>query len=105
MRQCQTSRCQSRMILWFDLPTLLCRFSSVNYTDISITLLATSTLRNGAGMALGPVLGGLIWTQTGDYTGVLVLSFGYKPGRGAVHPRPAQHLLLPAPSLGGAAPA
>ena len=31
---------------------------------------------NGVGMALGPVLGGLIWTQTGDYTGVLVLSFG-----------------------------
>ena len=64
------------MVLWCDLPTLLCRFSSVNYTDISITLLATSTLRNGAGMALGPVLGGLIWTQTGDYTGVRVLSFG-----------------------------
>ncbi len=31
---------------------------------------------NGVGMALGPALGGLIWTQTGDYTGVLVLSFG-----------------------------
>jgi len=31
---------------------------------------------NGMGMALGPVLGGFIWTQTGDYTGVLVLSFG-----------------------------
>jgi len=30
---------------------------------------------NGVGMALGPVLGGFIWTQTGDYTGVLVLSF------------------------------
>jgi len=31
---------------------------------------------NGVGMALGPALGGLIWTQTGDYTGVLALSFG-----------------------------
>jgi MFS family permease len=31
---------------------------------------------NGVGMALGPVLGGLIWTQTGDFTGVLALSFG-----------------------------
>jgi hypothetical protein len=31
---------------------------------------------NGLGMALGPVLGGLIWTQTGDSTGVLVFSFG-----------------------------
>jgi MFS family permease len=30
---------------------------------------------NGVGMALGPALGGLIWTQTGDYTGILVLSF------------------------------
>jgi len=28
------------------------------------------------GMALGPVLGGLIWTWTGDYMGVLALSFG-----------------------------
>jgi MFS family permease len=31
---------------------------------------------NGVGMALGPALGGFIWTQTGDYTGVLALSFG-----------------------------
>jgi MFS family permease len=30
---------------------------------------------NGVGMALGPALGGLIWTQTGDSTGILVLSF------------------------------
>jgi MFS family permease len=30
---------------------------------------------NGVGMALGPALGGFIWTQTGDYTGVLALSF------------------------------
>ena len=30
---------------------------------------------NGVGMALGPALGGLIWTQTGDDTGILALSF------------------------------
>jgi MFS family permease len=40
------------------------------------TLYGWQNIGNGVGMALGPVLGGLIWTQTGDYTGVLVLSFG-----------------------------
>ena len=40
------------------------------------TLYGWQNIGNGVGMALGPVLGGLIWTWTGDYTGVLVLSFG-----------------------------
>jgi MFS family permease len=40
------------------------------------SLYGWQNIGNGVGMALGPVLGGLIWTQTGDYTGVLVLSFG-----------------------------
>jgi MFS family permease len=40
------------------------------------TLYGWQNIGNGVGMALGPALGGLIWTQTGDYTGVLVLSFG-----------------------------
>ena len=33
------------------------------------------TLGGGMGMALGPLLGGLIWTQTGSYTGAVFLSF------------------------------
>ena len=40
------------------------------------TLYGWQNVGNGVGMALGPVLGGLLWTWTGDYTGVLVLSFG-----------------------------
>jgi len=40
------------------------------------SLYGWQNIGNGVGMALGPALGGLIWTQTGDYTGVLVLSFG-----------------------------
>src|SRR6266540_3729597 len=40
------------------------------------TLYGWQNIGNGVGMALGPVLGGLIWTWTGDYTGVLILSFG-----------------------------
>ena len=40
------------------------------------TLYGWQNIGNGVGMALGPVLGGLIWTHTGDSTGVLVLSFG-----------------------------
>jgi MFS family permease len=40
------------------------------------SLYGWQNIGNGVGMALGPVLGGLIWTQTGDYTGVLALSFG-----------------------------
>jgi MFS family permease len=40
------------------------------------SLFGWQNIGNGVGMAVGPVLGGLIWTQTGDYTGVLVLSFG-----------------------------
>ena len=40
------------------------------------TLYGWQNIGNGVGMALGPVLGGLIWTWTGDYTGVLALSFG-----------------------------
>lgn len=39
------------------------------------TLYGWQNVGNGLGMALGPVLGGFIWTQTGDYTGVLALSF------------------------------
>jgi MFS family permease len=39
------------------------------------SLYGWQNIGNGVGMALGPVLGGFIWTQTGDYTGVLVLSF------------------------------
>jgi len=39
------------------------------------TLYGWQNVGNGLGMALGPVLGGLIWTQTGDYTGILALSF------------------------------
>jgi MFS family permease len=39
------------------------------------TLYGWQNVGNGMGMALGPVLGGLIWTWTGDYTGVLALSF------------------------------
>ena len=33
------------------------------------------TLGGGIGMALGPLLGGLIWTQTESYTGAVLLSF------------------------------
>jgi MFS family permease len=40
------------------------------------SLYGWQNIGNGVGMALGPALGGLIWTQTGDYTSVLVLSFG-----------------------------
>jgi len=40
------------------------------------TLYGWQNVGNGLGMALGPVLGGLIWTWTGDSTGVLALSFG-----------------------------
>jgi MFS family permease len=40
------------------------------------SLYGWQNIGNGVGMALGPALGGLIWTQTGDYTGVLMLSFG-----------------------------
>jgi MFS family permease len=40
------------------------------------SLYGWQNIGNGVGMALGPALGGLIWTQTGDYTGVLALSFG-----------------------------
>jgi MFS family permease len=40
------------------------------------TLYGWQNIGNGVGMALGPVLGGLIWTWTGDYAGVLALSFG-----------------------------
>jgi MFS family permease len=40
------------------------------------TLYGWQNIGNGVGMALGPILGGLIWTWTGDYTGVLALSFG-----------------------------
>ena len=40
------------------------------------TLYGWQNVGNGVGMALGPALGGLIWTWTGDSTGVLVLSFG-----------------------------
>jgi MFS family permease len=39
------------------------------------SLYGWQNIGNGVGMALGPALGGLIWTQTGDYTGVLILSF------------------------------
>ena len=39
------------------------------------SLYGWQNIGNGVGMALGPVLGGLLWTQTGSYTGVLVLSF------------------------------
>jgi MFS family permease len=39
------------------------------------SLYGWQNIGNGVGMAAGPVLGGFIWTQTGDYTGVLVLSF------------------------------
>ena len=34
------------------------------------------TLGGGIGMALGPLLAGLIWTQTESYTGAVLLSFG-----------------------------
>jgi MFS family permease len=40
------------------------------------SLYGWQNIGNGVGMALGPALGGFIWTQTGDYTGVLILSFG-----------------------------
>ena len=40
------------------------------------TLYGWQNVGNGVGMALGPVLGGLIWTWTGDSIGVLALSFG-----------------------------
>jgi MFS family permease len=40
------------------------------------TLYGWQNVGNGLGMALGPVLGGLIWTWTGDPIGMLVLSFG-----------------------------
>ena len=33
------------------------------------------TLGGGIGMAMGPLLAGLIWTQTGSYTGAVLLSF------------------------------
>ena len=33
------------------------------------------TLGGGMGMALGLILGGFIWTHTGDYTGAVLLSF------------------------------
>jgi MFS family permease len=59
------------------------------------SLYGWQNIGNGVGMALGPVLGGLIWTQTGDYTGVLVLSF-VAAWPGCCPSRPAQHLLLPA---------
>jgi MFS family permease len=39
------------------------------------SLYGWQNIGNGVGMALGPALGGLIWTQTGDYTGILFLSF------------------------------
>jgi MFS family permease len=39
------------------------------------TLYGWQNVGNGLGMALGPLLGGFIWTHTGDYTGVLALSF------------------------------
>lgn len=39
------------------------------------TLYGWQNIGNGLGMALGPALGGWLWTQTGDYTGVLALSF------------------------------
>jgi MFS family permease len=39
------------------------------------TLYGWQNIGNGVGMALGPALGGLIWTQTGDDTGILALSF------------------------------
>ena len=44
------------------------------------TLYGWQNIGNGVGMALGPILGGLIWTWTGDYTGVLALSFGASLG-------------------------
>ena len=40
------------------------------------SLYGWQNIGNGVGMALGPALGGLLWTQTGTFTGVLVLSFG-----------------------------
>jgi MFS family permease len=39
------------------------------------TLYGWQNVGNGLGMALGPLLGGFIWTQTGEYTGILALSF------------------------------
>jgi MFS family permease len=39
------------------------------------TLYGWQNIGNGVGMALGPALGGLIWTQTGDDIGILALSF------------------------------
>ena len=34
------------------------------------------TLGGGMGMALGLVMGGFIWTQTGNFAGAVLLSFG-----------------------------
>jgi MFS family permease len=39
------------------------------------TLYGWQNVGNGLGMALGPLLGGFIWTQSGEYTGILTLSF------------------------------
>ena len=39
------------------------------------TIYGWQNVGNGVGMALGPFLGGLLWSWTGDYTGVLALSF------------------------------
>ena len=69
------------------------------------TLYGWQNIGNGLGMALGPVLGGLIRTHTGDSDRRADPLVRCEPGRGAVHPRPARHLLLLAPHLGGTAPA
>ena len=49
---------------------------------LSALLYGWQNIGNGASMALDPVLGGLLWTQTGSYTGARVLSFVASSTRG-----------------------
>ena len=54
---------------------LLCVAQDTWMFFLSALLYGWQNIGHGASMALDPVLGGLLWTQTGSSTGVLVLSF------------------------------
>ena len=68
------------------------------------TLYGWQNIGNGVGMALGPALGASSGLRQATTQGASPLVRS-EPGRGAVYPDPAKHLLLSAPALGGTAPA
>ena len=69
---------------------------------LSALLYGWQNLGHGARMALDPVLGGLLWTQTGSSTGGARPLLRGELNEGTLYRQPLQHRPLPAATRGGA---